>query len=393
MPAARPLPQPRFGHNLGTLRVLHRKEVPSDKDIRGPQDWTESDRQGKVKTKRWREACLTNLNAVDSSQYVKVVERQDFYEWFYGYTADRGYTTRWALAAYIVARGAHEIADMDDAHSVANVVLSLANVELQGAMREGNQVIFDNVLPKLKKLLDGGPLKGPAAVKWDMQVLAEEQTLIQPLYDAMSKESVKQLDYIARKKRFAGFGASLSGGDKVEKDAHQNAGTVPAFGEPDLTKIEDRWRYGMKLGDQFAPGGTGFDPARDKMPPAGTPYTGGSEFSKVATRHNLHQLDAWLNPNRVSRTGPGSDEQAIIAKLSNAEKMVVLSDRSADGWKYSFQFAQFLFIDEALVRQALPADPALKSAVDAFVARFKAERDNVNARLLQMRYMMPPPGF
>ena len=42
-------------------------------------------------------------------------------------------------------------------------------------MRIGNQVIFDNVFPKLKEL-SNAPLTGQAAVDWDIQTLAEEQT-------------------------------------------------------------------------------------------------------------------------------------------------------------------------------------------------------------------------
>jgi len=367
----------------GTAPVaIHRKEVRNDSDIRRKQDWTTADRQNN--TKRWKEACLTNLNAVDSSQYVKVVERRDFYKWFYEYTASLGYTTRWALAAYVVANGAHQIADMDAEHSIANDALGMANVELQGVMREGNQVIFDNVLPKLKKLLDGGSLKGRAALNWDMQVLAEEQTLIQPMYSRMSKESVEQLNYLARKKRFAGLGAWWTGEDKVSKGPYNNSGTVPGFDQPNIQNIGDRWKYGMNLGNMFTPGGSGFDPNKDTMPTVGIGYQNGSEFAKVDTRANLHQLDAWLNPNRWSRVGSGSDIQAIINKFSAFEKQQVLSDHSLDGWAYSTQFAQFSFITEAMVKQALPSEPSFAGAVAAFLARYKAERTQV-----EMKYPIP----
>jgi len=369
--------------------AIHRKEVMNDSDIRGKQDWTTVDRQNN--TQRWKDACLTNLNAVDSSQYVKVVERRDFYKWFYEYTASLGYTTRWAIAAYVVANGAHQIADMDVDHSIANDTLGMANVELQGAMREGNQVIFDNVLPKLKKLLDGGPLKGRAALNWDMQVLAEEQTLIQPMYSRMSKETVEQLNYIARKKRFAGIGAWWTDEDKVSKGPYNNPGTVPAFDQPNIQNIGDRWKYGMNLGNLFTPGGTGFDSNKDTMPTVGTGYQDGSEFAKVDTRANLHKLDAWLNPNRFSRVGSGSDIQAIINSLSAFEKQQVLSDHSPDGWAYSTQFAQFGFITEAMVKQALPSEPSFVGAVVTFLARYKAERTQV-----QIKYPTPmyfPMGF
>jgi hypothetical protein len=354
---------------------LQRKEVAADTEITGAQDWTRQDRE--ASSARWQAACLRNLETSDSSQYVKVVERRDFYKWFYEYSVSLKFTTRWALAAYVVANGAHQIADMDEAHSLANDSLGMANVELQGAMREGNQVIFDNVLPKLKKLLEGQPLKGRAALQWDMQVLSEEQSLIQPMYARMSPATRSQLDYIARKKRFAGLGAMVTGDDKVAKGPYNNEGRVPGFDQPDLQSVDDRWKYGMGLGNQFTPGGTGFDPATDRRPPVSSDYRNGAEFGKVDTRPHLHELDAWLNPNRISRVGTGGDLQPIIDGLTPPEKAVVLADKSADGWAYSKQFAQFIFITESQVRQALPSEPA--AAVSAFVSRYATEQQRVQA--------------
>jgi hypothetical protein len=251
----------------------------------------------------------------------------------------------------------------------------MANVELQGAMREGNQVIFDNVLPKLKKLIEGRPLKGKAALQWDMQVLSEEQSLIQPMYARMSPETRAQLDYIARKQRFAWLGAKATGEDKVAGGPNNNEGRVPEFDQPDLQNIDDRWRYGMDLGNQFTPGGTGFNPAVDTRPPTTSGCRDGTEFAKVDTRQHLHELDAWLNPDRISRVGSGGDLQPIIDGLTPPEKSVVLSDRSADGWVYSTQLAQFSFVTERQVRQALPSEPA--AVVSAFLARYAAERHRV----------------
>jgi len=369
---------------------VQRREVATDAEITGTQDWTTADRVGN--TARWQAACLRNLNAVDSSQYVKVVERRDFYHWFYNYTARLGYQTRWALAAEVVANGAHQIADMDDStvNALANDTFGLASVELQGAMREGNQVIFDNVLPKLKRLLDGGPLRGRQALEWDKQILAEEQTLIQPLYGRMSPQATAQINRIARKQGVVvGGGAWVTGQDKVAPGDNNNAGRVPGFPDgQDLNSPTDRWRYGMNLGNQFTPGGTGFNPATDTMPTPGAGYQDGSEFARVDTRHHLHQLDAWLNPNRLTRTGAGSDMQAIISGLTPFEKQQVLTDHSPDGWAYSTQFGQFISISEAQVRQALPADPAVAGQVSAFIARFQAERQRVEIQM-QVPPMMP----
>lgn len=342
--------------------TIQRKEVTNDGELTGAKDWTTRDREGN--TERWKAACLTNLKAVDSSQYVKVVERRDFYKWFYEHTAALGYTTRWALAARLVANGAHEIADMDVEHRLANLQLNMANVELQGVMREGNQVIFDNVLPKLKALLDRGPVTGAEALQWDMKTLAEEQALVQPLYDRMDPQTFDQLDYIARKKRFARVGVWISDADEVAAGAANRAGTVPAFNSGDLSKAEDRWKYGMELGNQFAPTATGYRPGKDTMPVPGKGYSDGSELAKVDTRAHLHELDAWLNPNRW-RHDPddaGENVDAIIDKLTPFEKSMIVKDKSADGWSYSNRFGWLLSIPESTVRKAIPSGPASAAA-------------------------------
>jgi hypothetical protein len=372
-----------------TAGKIRRKEVDGVSAIRGPQDWIEADRENSAK--RWHDACLVNLNAADSSQYVRVVERRDFYKWFYDYAGSLGYNTRWALAAYVVANGAHQIVDMDVSHSVSNEVFDLANVELQGAMREGNQVIFDNALPKLKKLIDGGPLTGPAALKWDMQILAEEQNLVQSMYSRLSKETVEQLNSIARKKGVAGVGAWITQGDKVEGDLRIKGGKVPAFDQPDIKNVGDRWKYGMELGNTFTPGGSGFNPAKDAIPAVGAGYQDGSEFARVDVRSHLHELDAFLNPNRVSRTGPGSDITPIIASLTESEKKLIVADKSADGWAYSIQFAQFCFvISEAVVKTALPSDLLFAKAIQRFLARYKTECDRVRAVIQELSRVHGP---
>jgi hypothetical protein len=354
--------------NQAVSLVVQRREVGRDAEVGGAQDWTTRDRIDN--TPRWQAACLVNLRAADSSQYRRIVERRDFYRWFYEYTAAKGFQTRWALAASIVANGAHQVADMDENHAWANDGLELAGVQLQGIMREGNQVIFDNVLPKLRDLEKGKPLTGDAALNWDMQILAEEQTLVGPLYGRMAAETRAQIDYIARQRRFTAVGAWMTGEAHVLAGPYNRDGDVPPFGQPDLQSARDRWTYGMTLGDRFTPGGSGWDRNRHQMPAAGGSYADGRELAKVDTRANLHQLDAWLNPNRLSRTGPGTDVRAIVARLTEAEKREVLTDRSPDGWAYSAQFARFSFLDEAVVRAALPA--AGGPAVEAFLDRYRA---------------------
>jgi hypothetical protein len=368
------------GAGARRVRTLARREVGSSSEIGGPHDWTTFDRVWNQK--RWQDACLHNLNKGDSSQYERIQERRDFYRWFYDYTAARGYETKWPLAAWLVANGASQIAYMDVEHRWANANLSMANVELQATMRRGNQAIFDDVLPKLKKLLDGGPLRGRAALQWDMQSLAEEQTLMQPLYDQMSKDAFEQLDYIARKKRFAGLGADWTDEENVTKGPYHSEGIVPEFSEKSLKSINDRWLYGMKLGGRFSTiklradsdphGRSWFNPREDWMPSVGADYSSGKALAKVDTLKALHFVDAWLNPHRVARTGGVAALKAGIAKLTDADKRWILADRSYDGWAYSKQLAEWLSEDE--VKKALP-DPSLPGvgpAHAAFLKRFRA---------------------
>ena len=115
------------------------------------------------------------------------------------------------------------------------------------------------------------------------------------------------------------------------------------------------------------------------MPDPGKAYKDGSELKKVDTRPNLHQLDAWLSPERSTRGQgtPGTELQGIIDKLTPFEKSQVLLDRSPDGWAYSKQFTQWVSITEAMVRQALPNEPEHTGEVSVFLARYRAERKAV----------------
>ena len=68
---------------------------------------------------------------------------------------------------------------------------------------KGNKAIFNDVLPKLNDLLSNDPLKGEEAKQWDMNALAEEQTLIDPLYKGLSKSTFDDLSKLPRDKQFS----------------------------------------------------------------------------------------------------------------------------------------------------------------------------------------------
>jgi Domain of unknown function (DUF4157) len=317
---------------LTSAATIQRRELPNDAQNITARDWTISDRENR--TQRWKDACLHNLQAGDSGQYVRIIERRDFYEWFYQHTADLGYTTRWALAASVVATGAHEVADMNPGLESMGQITGTVSNELQGMMREGNQVIFDNVFPKLRALLRGGPLTGRAALQWDMHILSEEQALIQPLYMAVSASTRAQLDNIARQQGLPGAMATVMA-PTVPSSTHVHGGGIPAFSGGALTSVEDRWRYGMNLGNQFTPGGSGYNPATDARPAPAAGYTDGSELARVQTRHNLHRLDAALDGGSAGAGWLTAEIESILRSLAGSELEELLRDRRPDGSRYS----------------------------------------------------------
>jgi hypothetical protein len=287
-PTARILALQRTAGNRAVRQMLSRAEYASDSGL-NQGDWTEEDR--KKKTDRWKKACEYNLLRGANSEYTQVAQRRDFYWWFYDAIVAKGGETRWPLAAAIVASGANEVTTLS---STSEGVLGKDINEVQGMMREGNQVIFDNVFPKLKGIYVT-PLKGKAAVDWDVKTLAEEQNLVQLLYAGVSKGAVAILTDIATGSTLTKVGAAVSDASEVKPGAGITPGKVPFF-TGNLLDVADRWRYGMKLASTFSsitPTEGGAPVAVPSAPPGVDPgYTSGAELRAVDTRRNIHFFDA-----------------------------------------------------------------------------------------------------
>jgi hypothetical protein len=282
-----------------------------------------------------------------------------------------GCTTRWALAASLVANGAHQVAHMNPVVEGAGQLIGAVNDELQGMMRIGNQVIFDNVFPKLNRLLmraRSGPVTGAAALKWDMGTLAEEQTLIQPLYASVSPATIAALENIARQQGLPGLVAK-AGGARVDPTPYNRSGNMPAFGAgapgASITSISDRWNYGMQVGAQFAPSPTGFVPGT-AMPAVPASYTSGAELAAVDTRHNLHMLEACLDS---PRDADPTRILGLLRALTPVEQAQFNTDRNPDGTQYSYQLGECSFDVIALTR-AIVERPAMTSAIPTIVGAY-----------------------
>ncbi|WNG22825.1 hypothetical protein F0U62_01395 [Cystobacter fuscus] len=325
--------QPQFlpaRNNLAANTPTVKTEGPAADAPLGPGDWTERDRENC--TQRWKDACLYHLRANNFRRYTRIIERRDFYSWFYRHSVDQGLKTRWALAASIVATGAYEVAIMSPGLEDLGRMADTVSNELQAMMREGNQVIFDNVFPKLRTLLNLRGMTEQAARDWDMGTLSEEQTLIQPLYQGVSQATRTQLNRIARLQGLPGAVANFSPSAEVD-DAppYVRGGRVPAFAGTALTSIDERWHYGMVLANMFTPGGTGYNPAIHRRPAPSAGYLNGAELARVRIRPHLHRLDAALDGGAFGATWLSREVEAILKRLTPAEQAEILRDRRPDG--------------------------------------------------------------
>jgi hypothetical protein len=377
--------------------AVQRRELPDATPITNAADWHAGDRTSLSGT--FETANLHNLSVNDHTQYTRIEERRDFYRWFYNYTSARGYTTRWALAASLVANGANQVAHMDPVMEGAAQLVGTVNDELQGMMRIGNQVIFDNVFPKLQRLLAAGPRTGAAALAWDMAILAEEQTLIQPLYAGVSPATVNALNNVARQQGWAGIGAWATRGARVAPGPYNRGGNMPAFGGASITSVGDRWNYGMQVGGQFAPAPTGFTPGTP-MPAVGASYSSGAELAAVDTRHNLHMLEACLDS---PRDADPARILSLLRALTPSEQAQFNADASPDGTQYSHQLAECSFDVVALTGMILERT-TMTSGIPTIVGAYTGGPgpatvlSRYNARVTTLRSIsratmtLPPPS-
>ncbi|MGI0014961.1 MAG: hypothetical protein ACREBU_16195, partial [Nitrososphaera sp.] len=139
------------------------------------------------------------------------------------YTEGLGFETRWAGTAADVAR-AINILTWDIAKW-----LNYSSEDAASFAEAGNREVFEDVFAKLSSLVAGDVLKGKAAYEWDSRALAEEQNLIQPLYEATPAMGILSA---AAKQRLA-FSSWFS--------------SVPPFPlMGNILNVRERWSYGMK---------------------------------------------------------------------------------------------------------------------------------------------------
>ena len=166
-----------------------------DKD-RGKGDWLRGDRE--LNSTTWQKANAFNLQQADGyKQYTSIKQRAGFYGWYAVQEDLRGGETKWAGAAYIVAK---QMTLMDIFYMSGDLPRLYGAKDaknLNGFANAGNKAIFDDVFDNLRDNLNGAPKKGTAANDWDKATLRHEQfEVVQPIYEAWVKYNPKLNNYL-----------------------------------------------------------------------------------------------------------------------------------------------------------------------------------------------------
>jgi len=139
----------------------------------------------------FKKAALLNTQNLIGHQYMNLPQRQAYYRWAHFHFQAYGHEIKWMKAADKTT-GTLSLALLKPA-----LWLGYSNPEIQHFILSGNELILEDVLPKINKLLNyqiaQKPLKDIDALKWDAQILADEQAIIQPSYEALSIESLTLL--------------------------------------------------------------------------------------------------------------------------------------------------------------------------------------------------------
>lgn len=293
-------------------KTIQRREVPDDtpRDQMTRSDWHSSDRDDM--NAQWDAACTYNLAHGLSSEYTRPRERTEFYQWFYNRISKKGFEVRWPLAASLVSGGMSKMLEgMFDSFPDGEGIIANS---LQQVALTGNQVIFDEVFPKLKALDEGPVLKGKAAMQWDIQTLSEEQTLVQPMYDVMDAETFEQFEDLAK-----GRGFKFWLGSKLYQDMPDHKGPYQHYKEipgsrGDFKQIEDRFQAGMELANQFSthPRHT----SKPQMAKVSEAFSSGAVFNKYNRFPHLHAFDALIGDYFVDE-----DKAVKLVQQMSAEEM------------------------------------------------------------------------
>jgi hypothetical protein len=202
--------------------------------VLGKGDWREDDRI--TNNLVWQNANHFNLQQKNGEYAYKTIEeRAGFYKWFQKTTELRGYETKWAGAAFVVA------AQMSNIHSInSSLIDNDVESDIKAFAESGNKDIFNNFFKKLRDLYNGPVLKGQTAKNWDTVTLTVEQRdIVGPTYFKYQRLNPKIIQVLSKMAKGQGlFGIGVS--PELRFDEHK-----------DIMDWKNRFNHGMTVAVPF----------------------------------------------------------------------------------------------------------------------------------------------
>lgn len=155
-----------------------------------PSDWLRSDR--KKKTSVWHKANMYNLENNLPAEYENIVQRRDFYKWFYSEVSKKGHKVVWPAMSYFISKKLRLTNAFPYRIFLKKDVRTYSNI--------GSKNVFYRCFPVLKDLFFSDRIVAKEeALKWDKNVLYSEQfKWISGIYSKMNSKTLKKLERIAK---------------------------------------------------------------------------------------------------------------------------------------------------------------------------------------------------
>lgn len=151
----------------------------------------------------WENANLFNLSiAKGNTKYTSISQIQDFYSWIDKELIKQGHQIKWAG---IASHAAKQLSKVDNFFIRVFIV---RNKELVTFVHEGSTKVFSFAFLKLKDVYFSKEiLQNEKADDWDKNYgVLEQCEVLEPLYQNLSKKSLKQLNRMAKGKGIYSLG-------------------------------------------------------------------------------------------------------------------------------------------------------------------------------------------
>ena len=197
------------------------QKITGQKEL-SPSDWLKSDR--KKNSQVWQQANSYNLENQLPQEYKSIVQRRDFYEWYYKSLEAKGHEVIWPKMAHYISK------KLQLTKVFPYSIFTKKSVKTYAY--QGSEHVFNAVFFELKSLYHSVKgIHGKAALNWDKDILHKEQ--IKWLYEVYIDIDVQTLHTIKRMSEGKGFYRFL-----VPKDIRFSG---------DITKAESRYIYALEF--------------------------------------------------------------------------------------------------------------------------------------------------